>query len=131
MNVFLKAVAVILTAVILWLVLNKDSKEVSVLLTLAVCAVVISASASFLKPVISFIHKVREIGNLDEELISVILRVVGIGMITEISAMICKDAGNEALGKSLHILCVIVVIWMSIPVFEKLLLLLDNVLSTV
>ena len=131
MNTFFKAVAVILTAVILWLVLNKNSKEVSVLLTLAVCAVVISASIGFLKPIINFIYNVRELGNLDEELVSVILRVVGIGMLTEISAMICKDAGNEAMGKSLHILCVIVVIWMSIPVFEKLILLLDNVLSTV
>lgn len=131
MNVFFKAVAVVLTAIILWLVLNKETKEVSALLTIAVCTVVISASIGFLKPVISFIYHVRDMANLDEELISVILRVVGIGMLTEISAVICKDAGNDAMGKSLHILCVIVVIWMSIPVFEKLLLLLDNVLNTV
>ncbi len=131
MNIFLKAVAGILTAVILWLTINKDSKGFSVLLTLTVCIAVISASAAFLQPVIDFIHKIRFLGDLDDELLAIVLKVVGIGLITEISTMICKDAGNETMGKSLQILSLSFVIWMSIPVFEKLLSLLDKILLTI
>lgn len=131
MNVFLKAVAGIFIAVILWLTINKDSKGFSVLITLTVCVTVISVSVSFLQPIISFIQKVLLLGDLDDELLAVILKVVGIGLITEISTLICKDAGNESMGKSLQILSVSVVIWMSIPIFDKLLSLLDKILLAV
>lgn len=131
MDVFLKAVAGVLTAIVLWLCVNKDNKGVSVLLTLAVCTMVISVSAIFLRPVIDFIHKIQFLGELDEELLSVVLKVVGIGLLAEISMMICKDAGNETMAKSLQILSSAAVIWMSIPVFERLLTLLDNILGTI
>ena len=131
MNIFFKSVACVMIAVVLWLTLHKSSKEISVLLTLAVCIAVISAAAGFLQPIINFIHRLRELGNLDDELISVVLKVVGIGLLTEISTVICKDAGNETMGKALQMLSVTVIIRISIPVFEKLLSLLDKILGTV
>lgn len=131
MNVFLKAVAGILTAVILWLCVNKDNKGVSVLLTLAVCTMVILVSAVFLQPIIEFIHKLQAAAELDENLLSVVLKAVGIGLLTELTMTICKDAGNETMGKSLQILSSAVVIWLSIPVFERLIALLDNILGTI
>ncbi|MBQ5608450.1 MAG: hypothetical protein IIU86_05430 [Oscillospiraceae bacterium] len=130
MGVFLKAVAGILTALILWLSLDKHGKDFSILLTLAVCAMIITVAMSFLQPVVDFINKIQAIGNLDNDLLAVILKVVGIGLIAEISTLICKDAGNESMGKALQILASVVIVWMSIPVFEKLLSLLDNLLGT-
>ena len=131
MNEFLKASAGILTALILWLSLTKYNKENSVLLTLAVCAMVISVSLAFLQPIIDFLRTLQNMGELDTDLISVVLKAVGIGLISEISALVCKDAGNESMGKALQLLSSILVLWMSIPVFEKLLTLLDNVLGSV
>lgn len=131
MNEFLKASAGILTALILWLSLTKYNKENSVLLTLAVCAMVISVSLVFLQPIIDFLRTLQNMGELDTDLISVVLKAVGIGLISEISALVCKDAGNESMGKALQLLSSILVLWMSIPVFEKLLTLLDNVLGSV
>ena len=131
MNVFLKATAGVLTALILWLSLNKNTKDLSVLLTLAVSAMILTAAFAFLQPVVDFMRKIVSLGDLDDDLLSVILKVVGIGMIGEICTLICKDAGNESMGKALQIMSAIVVLWMSVPVFEKLLSLLDKILGTV
>lgn len=131
MSTFLKVAAGVLTALILWLSLNKQNKDFSVLLTLAVCCMVITAAMMLLQPVVVFLRKVQEIGNLDRELISVLMKVVGIGMVGEICTLVCKDAGNETMGKALQIVSTVVVLWMSIPVFEKLLSLLDKILGTV
>lgn len=131
MNIFLKAVAGVLTAVILWLSVNRDNKGSSALLTIAVCAMVITVAVTFLQPIIDFIHKIQSLGDLDEDLLSVVLKAVGIGLLTEISIMICKDAGNETMGKSLQILSSAVVIWMSIPVFERIISLLDHILGII
>lgn len=131
MNVFWKTAAGILTAIILWINLSKTNKDTSVLMSLAVCAMAIMAAASFLQPVVSFINKIKEIGKLDEGLVSTVLKVVGVGIITEIVALICKDAGNESMGKALQFVSAGAVLWISIPVFEKLLVLLDRILGGV
>lgn len=131
MSVFWKTAAGILTAIILWINLNQSNKDTSVLMTLAVCAMAMMAAASFLQPVLSFVDKIQDIGKLDEGLVSTVLKVVGVGIITEIAALICKDAGNESMGKALQFVSAGVVLWISIPVFEKLLALLDKILGGV
>ena len=131
MSIFLKSAAGVLTALILWLSLNKNSKEISVLLTLSVCAMVVTAALTVLNPVIDFLSKIREVGNVDSTYFSILLKVVGIGMVSEICSIICKDAGNETLAKALQIMTSILVLWLSIPIFEKLLSLLDAVLEAI
>ena len=73
MSVFWKAAAGVLTALILWISLNKHGKDISVLMTMAVCAMVIIAAVSFLQPIVNFLRKIQSVGNLDGELLSVIL----------------------------------------------------------
>lgn len=131
MNVFIKATACVLTALILWLSLHKHTKELSVLLTLGVCAIVLIAAVGFIRPITEFISKIQKIGNIDHDLLAIILKVVGIGMVAEFSSLICKDAGNESMGKALQILSSVVVLWICLPVFEKLFSLLDKILGAV
>ena len=130
MNIFLKTVGGILIALILWIILGKQNKDFSILLTLAVCTMIFSASISFLRPLMQFVQTLQETGNLDKNMISVIMKSVGIGMLGEICTLICKDAGNESLGKALQFLATTVVLWISIPVFEKLLTLLNDILGS-
>ena len=129
MNTFLKIAAGILTALILWISINKQGKDIGTLLSVAICAMAAAAMIGFLEPVVRFMRKIQDIGNLDGELISVLLKVVGIGLLTEITALVCKDAGNEAMGKTLQILSTVMALWLSLPVFEKLLALLDKILG--
>ena len=131
MNVFLKIIAGVFTAVILWLCISKDNKPISTLLSLSVCVMVITASLGFLKPIVNFIYQLQVLGHLNTELFTVVLKVVGIGILTELSVVICKDAGNEAMVKSLQILSTVVIIRISIPVFETLISLIDNILGTI
>lgn len=129
MDIFLKTTAGVLTALILCLCMNKQGKDFSILLSLAVCAMVIVAGLAFLKPIIDFFGQVQSTAGLDTSLLSVILRVLGVSMVAEVGVSVCKDAGNESMGKSLQIMASVVVLWMSIPVFEKLVSLLDDILG--
>lgn len=131
MNIFLKAAAGILTALVLWICLSKYSKDYSTLLTMAVCAIILTSAIGLLQPVINFIGRLQTVGTLDKSLLNVIFKAVGIGIVAEIAIMICKDAGNESMGKSLQIITSVVVLWLSIPVFEELISLLDKILGTV
>lgn len=131
MDVFFKTVAGVLITVILFLAVSKNSRDISTLITIAGCCAVFVVSIGFFRPVIEFIQKLKGLVGLDNDLVSIILKAVGIGIITEITVMICSDSGNGSLGKSLQILSSGVILWMSIPVFNQLLELLDQILGAI
>lgn len=131
MDVFLKTAAAVLVTVVLYLTVSKQGKDISVLITVAGCCFILFAVMSYLKPIVAFIEKLKTIGGLDSDLVHVLLKAVGIGLISEITGLICTDAGNASLGKTLQILSGAVILWISLPIFEQLLELLENILGAI
>ena len=129
MTIFLQACGGVLIAVILILTLGSHGKEMGSLLGLFVCCMVILLALRYLQPVLDLIRQLQGIGDLDYSMIGILLKVVGIGLISEIAALICADAGNAALGKTLQLLSASVILWLSIPLFEELTALLQRILG--
>ena len=78
---------------------------------------------------IEFIRRLQDLANLDDTLLKIILKVVGIGLLTEFSVVICKDAGNESIGKSVQFLGSAVILYLSIPLFTALIELIQKILG--
>lgn len=131
MTYFLQATALVLVAAILCLTIGKQGKDFSILLTIAVCCMVLILGAAYLEPVLDFLQNLESMGQLDSSLIDVLFKVVGIAMLSEIAGMICTDAGNASMGKALHILGTAVILWLSIPIFNALLELIGQILGEV
>lgn len=131
MDVFVKSVAGILITVLATLILSKKEKDFSILLVICVCCMIAAVSLGYLKEIIQFIRVLQQKGNLDSDLIGVLLKSVGIGILTEITCMICTDSGNSALGKVIQFLSSSVILWLSIPLFTQLLELIESVLGAV
>ena len=131
MELFIKSAIGTLVAVILYLILGKQGKDISTLLTVAVCCMLASATIECLKPVIDFIDRLKIISNLDSQMFQIILRSVGIGLLAEITSLICSDAGNAAMGKTLQLLAGGVVLWLSLPVLTQLIDLIEDVLQNI
>jgi stage III sporulation protein AD len=131
MTGYLQAAAAVLLTVILVLTLGKEGKQTALLLVLAVCAMVGVLALGYLAPVVDFMKRLSVIGNVNDSFLSILLKVAGIGLIGEISALICTDSGNASLGKILQILSVTLILRLSLPMLEQLLDLLEHVLGEV
>ena len=131
MEIFTKTAGGVLIATLLFLIVSKQGKEFSLLLTVTVCCMVGAVAVTYLEPLIAFCEKLRTVGQLDSTLLDVVVKAVGIGVLSEITGLICADAGNAALGKSLQILACAVVLWMSVPLFTSLLELVEEILVSV
>lgn len=129
MDLFLKAAAGVIVAVVLCITLSKSGKDISLLLSLVVCCMVLGVGISYLETVFGFFDKLQTIGNLDKDSITIVFKATGIGMLAEITNLICIDAGYSSLGKSIKVLSTGVILWLSIPLFESLLDLLDTILG--
>ena len=129
MSIFLKAVAAVLLASIATLVLAKQAKDSAILLAIAVCAMILIGAVEYLQPVIDFIKRLADLAQMDSDILSILLKVVGIGMLSEVAVLICKDAGNTTMGKSLQIMATGLILWISIPLLEAFLDLIESVLK--
>lgn len=131
MDIFLKVTAGILITAILSLVLSRNGTDMGLLLTICVCSMVIFAAFSYLEPVFAFAQRLIQIGQLSSELLNILLKVVGIGLISQIAGLICTDAGNQSLGKALQIVTTAIILCISIPLLEEILSLLETVLGEI
>lgn len=131
MDIFLKSAAGTLVALILYLILLKQGKDISALLTAAVCCMLATAAMQYIEPVIAFIDRLQQVCGLEPVMLQIILRAVGIGLLAEITSVICADAGNAALGKSLQLLAGGVVLWLSLPLFTEMIDLIEEILLVI
>lgn len=131
MSVFLRILVGILAGTILCLILSKYNKDFSLVLSIVICCTSIAGAFLYLDPIIGFIDGLKALGNLDTQMFSILLKVTGIGLLSEITAMICKDAGNDTLGKTLQIIGVFVMLYLSLPMLTRLLELMNTVLGSI
>lgn len=131
MEQFLRAIALVLVAVIVILVVGKQSKDIGLVLSMAVCVVVLLAGAAFLEPVIDFLREVQILGNLDAQFLTILLKAAGIGLLSELAGLICSDAGESAMGKAIQMLANAAIAWLSLPLLRQLLALLEEVLGQI
>lgn len=121
MTAFIQAVAGALIGIILCLAIRSHSRDLPLLLSLAVSVMVLLVAVNFLQPVVELIRSLEAVGQLDTQLLQAILKAVGIGLIGELAALICNDSGNSALGRAVEVLTAAAVLWLSIPLFRQLL----------
>ena len=129
MILFLQAVAAVLIALILGLCVEKQGKDMAVLLTIAVCVMILSSAISCLEPVVEFLRQLQDLAQLNSSMTGILFKILGIGLISEIVSLVCADAGRSSLGKTLQILSGGVILWLSIPIFTSLLELIRSILG--
>ena len=129
MDEYLKITAFAILTLILYLVLNRYGRDYSVVLSIFICLAVLLAAINFLEPVLEFLDQLLQIADVNSELMKIMLKSAGIGLLSEITSLICSDAGNSALGKSLQILAVFTILWLSIPVFSALISIIQETLT--
>ncbi len=129
MDIYLKAIGGVLVALMLCLALGNRGKEFAVLLALMVSAMVIMAGLSYFSSVLDFFAQLQSLIGLDNNLLNVLLKAVGVGLIGEIAGLICADGGQAALGKAVQILTSGIILWVSLPLYSQILKLVEELLS--
>lgn len=129
MEEFWKAAALVLLSVILGLAVGKREKDIAALLSIAACCMVAVVLLSYIRPVLDLVWELEAIANLQDGFLSIVLKAVGITFIAELAGMICKDAGNETLGKTVQMLGSAAIVSFSIPIVRAFLSMIQEILG--
>lgn len=117
-------VAVAITAVVaalLSLSLRRHNAELSFLLALAGCAIILGSVLLNLSSVYEAVQKLLSSTSVSAAHIGILLRAVGICFLTEFACDCCIDAGQRALANNVAVAGKVMVLLTAVPLYEEVL----------
>lgn len=129
MEVFWKVTAAVLIALIFGQVLGKQEKDISSVLAVAVCCITGMAAIPLLEPLLDFLLFLQELTGMDSGLFEILYKLIGISLVCEIASTVCADAGFSAFGKGIQFLGSAAILYLSIPVFQLFITLIQEIMG--
>lgn len=121
MEIVIKAVIIGVIGAVLTLLIKRTNPELSTVLALAVCTVILGISLK----VYSSVSEVLELVDLGESFSSAytapVLKCVGIGITARLGSDLCKDSGQEAVASSVEICGAVCALYVSLPLIKTML----------
>lgn len=102
------------------LVIKQGREEFSPLVSLAVCAALFSVAITLFYPVIDYIREITS-DSLLEPYAGTLLKALGVGLITQTTAEVCRDSGETAVAGKVELLGKAEIMLLSLPLLRELL----------
>ena len=124
----MRAVVIGVMGAALVLVLRRGSPEIGLLLAIAVSVLVLGFGVSLIRQIIEFAQTLQAAAGLAPELISPVIRTVGIGLITRIAVDICKDAGQGAIASTVELAGTVTALYIALPLMQTVFAMIERLL---
>ena len=110
-----------LVATMLALVLRQYRPEYAVFISLACSIVAVLYLLQGVAQVAEELGRLLEDTMLPGELVHVVMRCLGVCILTELAAQTCRDAGEQAIGAKVELAGKVTLVLVSLPLFQRLL----------
>lgn len=120
MEIF-KIIAVALITVIMILIIKPTKPELAIFLGLAGSIIIFLMVINMLSGIFSFFNTVVEKTGINNNLFNILLKIIGVGYITEFCASICNDSGNSGMGEKILFAGKVTILLLALPIFESIL----------
>ena len=131
MDAFWKAGAVVILTVILSAAVGKTEKDISVVLSVTACCIILTVAMQYLSDVVVFLWKLSSASGYDHSFSGILLKITGVALMTELSSLISTDAGNSSLGKAMQILGNAVILFLALPLLESFFSIVQEIIARI
>ena len=100
------------------MVLRKQSPEQSLLLVLAIVAVVMARVLGLAAPLLEKLRELFDQAGVDSHHVSILLRTVAAALVTRLCADLCRDGGSQALGTAVELAGAAAALLIALPLLE-------------
>ena len=121
--------ALAIVAAVLCVLVRTHTGALAVLLSLCASVVILLLSFQCFSPILSVLRQLRELTGLDEAATAPMLKVAGIGILTQTAASICEDSGEKTLSRSVEIGGTVLSLYASLPLISAVLDLMKETLG--
>ena len=102
------------------LVLKPTKPEIAAVVSIAGGLIVLLMFVSCLGGVISSMTSIVQRTGIKSDVFSALLKIIGIGYLTEFASGICKDAGNESMAQKVILAGKVIILVLALPIINNL-----------
>lgn len=111
--------ALIIIAIILAVSLKSRNPEISSLVSVAICVVLITMCAGRINAIVETLRDISGYIKVDKAYMAILLKLIGIAYISEFASGISKDAGYSAVASQIELMGKLTMLTVSLPVFMQ------------
>jgi stage III sporulation protein AD len=90
--------------------------EIAVMVSAGTAIIILFMAADYLFNAVSVLSQLSEKAGVNGGLLSSVLKIIGVGYITEFSSGICEDSGNKSIGDKISFAGKIIILIVALPV---------------
>lgn len=128
MEVIFKIIGLALVIVVAVIVVKQTKPELALLVGLAGSVVMFFYIIDMLEQAFGVFSFILESTKLDAELFVVLLKIVGIGYLTEFAANICNDSGNSSIASKIMLAGKLAIFILAIPIIKNIIEILASIM---
>lgn len=128
-DVLVAVAGVLLCGAMLSTVLRTHRPELAMGLSLLAGVLVLGVVLSRLAPFLASLRGMLAVGGLSDTAFSVVLKGVGVCLLTQLTADVCRDAGQTALAGKAELTGRILLLLISVPLYEQILTLIVGLVN--
>lgn len=117
----IKIAGIGITGVVIAGLLKKDKPEFSVIITVATGMILLVLILSQMTTVVTAFDDLVALSGVDQNLFSGVLKIIGIGYLTEYSATVVSDYGSNSVANKIQLAGKITIFLMALPIIRSLL----------
>lgn len=110
------------------LVLRQRSGELALLLSLGCVSLILASVFPVMSPVFEVYQSLKTMSGISDEIMDSVFKIVGIGMLAQITSAICEDAGEKTLCKVVEISGGLLSMYAGLPLLVSVMEILEDTL---
>lgn len=124
-----KVAIIAITSAMAVLIIKKTNPELAVVLSISAGIMIMILILDSLFEVVYTFYGIADLTGIDSEIFEIILKIIGIGYISEFSASVCTDSGNKSIGDKVLLSGKIVIMLIALPIIKGIIGVIAEVLK--
>lgn len=125
----LKIAALALTGVMLAALIKNTNKEISLYIIFATAILILLAVIDRLGDIFVFMESIYGNVTYGSRFFPIIIKILAVAYITDFTAQLCKDAGENTVGSKVELAGKIIIFYIAMPILTAILELIRQLLS--
>lgn len=113
--------ALAVVAAIAAVTIKKYNGETSLMLSIACGVILLMSVISFAGSILQTVNSIAAASDMNIEYIKILLKVIGICIVTELAVSVCKESGQQAIAANVTLAGKILIMVTSLPLYSEIL----------
>ena len=124
-----KIIGIALITIIATLLVKQVKVEFSIIVALTGGLIILFMIIDGISDIVAYFSEIVTRTNINSEMFAIILKIVGVGYLTEFASHLCIDSGMSALADKLTLSGKIIIVVMALPIITSLLDIVTEILK--